>query len=140
MTIAGVDFGRKRIGLAISDGRAAYPVGTIERRSLKHDLAEIRSELLARDVSLIVIGLPLSMDGTEGPSARAARAFAEHLGATMGMAVEMFDERLTSFEAKERLAGSPASRKASKSSRDAVAAAIILEGWLESRRPGESVR
>ncbi|HEY2525806.1 MAG TPA: Holliday junction resolvase RuvX [Candidatus Binataceae bacterium] len=140
MTTAGIDFGRKRIGLAISDGQAAYPIGTIERRSLKRDLDEIRAQLLARDVSLIVIGLPLSMDGTEGPSARAARTFAEHLGTAMGMAVEMFDERLTSFEAKERLAESSASRKAPKSSRDAVAAAIILEGWLERRRPSESVR
>jgi len=140
MIAAGIDFGRKRIGLAISDGRAAYPIGTIERRSLKRDLDEIRAQLQARDVSLIVIGLPLSMDGAEGPSARAARTFAEHLGQVLGIAVEMFDERLTSFEAKERLAQSPASRKAPKSSRDAVAAAIILEGWLESRRPGESIR
>ncbi|HTQ23869.1 MAG TPA: Holliday junction resolvase RuvX [Candidatus Binataceae bacterium] len=140
MAIASIDFGRKRIGLAISDGRAAYPVGTIERRSLKLDLDEIRAQLLARDVSLIVVGLPLSMDATEGPSARAARTFAEHLRAAMGVAVEMFDERLTSFEASERLAESSASRKATKASRDAVAAAIILEGWLESRRLSESVR
>jgi putative holliday junction resolvase len=140
MTIAGIDFGRKRIGLAISDSQAAYPVGTIERRSLRRDLDEIRSQLLARGVSLIVVGLPLSMDGTEGPSARAARTFAEHLGAAMGIAVEMFDERLTSFEARERLAESSAPRRAAKASRDAVAAAIILEGWLESRRRSESVR
>jgi putative holliday junction resolvase len=140
MTIAGIDFGRKRIGLAICDEQAAYPLGTIERRSLKRDLEEIRSQLLARDVSLIVVGLPLSMDGTEGPSARAARTFAEHLAAATGVAVEMFDERLTSFEARERLAQSSASRKARKASRDAVAAAIILEGWLESRRLSESVR
>src|SRR5579863_4486533 len=140
MAIAGIDFGRKRVGLAISDGQAAYPVGTIERRSLRRDLDEIRSQLLARDVSLIVVGLPLSMDGTEGPSARAARTFAEHLGTATSIAVEMFDERLTSFEAGERLAQSSAPRRALKASRDAVAAAIILEGWLESRRRGESVR
>ena len=78
------------------------------------------------------------MDGTEGPSARAARAFAEHLGSATGLPVEMFDERLTSVEAEERLREAPAGRAAKKAARDAIAAAIILEGWLESRqtRPG----
>jgi putative Holliday junction resolvase len=109
-------------------------VVTIERRSLKHDLEEIRAQLVAREVSLIVVGLPLNMDGSEGPSARSARAFAEHLGAAIGVAVEMFDERLTSVEATDRLRETSASRTAKKVSRDAVAAAIILEGWLQSRQ------
>ena len=139
MPIAGVDFGRKRIGLAITDGQGAYPIGTIERRSLKYDLDAISSRLADRKVSLIVVGLPLNMDGTEGPSARAARAFAEHLGLAAGLPVEMFDERLTSVEAEERLreaSGSRTSKGAArkKAARDAMAAAVILEGWLESRR------
>jgi putative Holliday junction resolvase len=134
MAIAGIDFGRKRLGLAISEGQAAYPLETMERRSLKHDIAEIRSRLLDREVSLIVVGLPVNMDGTEGPSARAARAFAEHLGAATGLPVEMFDERLTSVEAEERLRESSGSRVAKKNARDALAAAVILEGWLEGRR------
>jgi putative holliday junction resolvase len=79
------------------------------------------------------------MDGTEGPSARAARAFAERVGSATGLPVEMFDERLTSIEAEERLreaSGSRTSNRAArkKAARDAVAAAVILEGWLESRR------
>jgi len=134
MPIAGIDFGRKRIGLAITDSQGAYPIGTIERRSLKHDLEAIRSRMADRHVSLIVVGLPLNMDGTEGPSARAARAFAERVGAATGLPVEMFDERLTSFEAEERLREASASRAAKKATRDAVAAAVILEGWMESRR------
>jgi putative Holliday junction resolvase len=134
MAIAGIDFGRKRLGLAISEGQAAYPLETMERRSLKHDIAEIRSRLVDREVSLIVVGLPVNMDGTEGPSARAARAFAEHLGAATGLPVEMFDERLTSVEAEERLRESSGSRVAKKNARDALAAAVILEGWLEGRR------
>jgi putative pre-16S rRNA nuclease len=134
MTIAGIDFGRKRLGLAISDGHGAYPVRIMERRSVKQDLEEIRAWLVDRDVSVIVVGLPLSMDGTEGPTARAARAFAERLGSATGLPVEMFDERLTSFEAEERLREASASRAAKKASRDAVAAAVILEGWLEGRR------
>jgi len=133
MPVAGIDFGRKRIGLAITDGPGAYPVGIIERRSLMSDLEAIRSRLTEREVSLVVVGLPLNMDGTEGPSARAARAFAERLGAATGLPVEMFDERLTSFEAEERLREASASRTAKNAARDAVAAAVILEGWLESR-------
>jgi putative holliday junction resolvase len=135
MIIAGIDYGRKRIGLAVSDGQAAYPVELIERRSLKRDLEEIRARLVAREVSLVIVGLPLNMDGAEGPSARAARAFAHHLAEAAGVAVEMFDERLTSVEAEERLREASASRMTKKASRDAVAAAIILEGWLQSRPP-----
>ena len=136
MAVAAIDFGRKRIGLAITDtdGRGAYPVGIVERRSLKEDLDAIRSQLAERRVSRIVVGLPLNMDGTEGPSARAARAFAEHLGTATGVAVEMFDERLTSVEAEERLRSASISRSGKKAVRDAVAATVILEGWLESRR------
>jgi putative Holliday junction resolvase len=135
MPVAGIDFGRKRIGLAVSEGQAAYPLKIMERRSLKADLAAIRSLLIERGVSLIVVGLPLNMDGTEGPSARAARTFAEHLGTATGLPVELFDERLTTFEAEERLREASASRAAKRASRDAVAAAVILEGWLETR-PG----
>ncbi len=134
MMFAGIDFGRKRIGLAVSDGQAAYPLRIMERRSLRHDLEAIRIQLADRDVSLIVVGLPLNMDGTEGPSARAARTFAEHLGSATGLPVEMFDERLTSFEAEQRLREASVSPTARKAARDAVAAAVILEGWLESRR------
>lgn len=136
MAIAGIDFGRKRIGLAVSDGQAAYPIDVMERRSLKYDLDAIRSRLADRQVSLIVVGLPLNVDGTEGPSARAARAFAEHLGLATGLPVEMFDERLTSVEADERLREAAISRTSKgaarrKAARDAVAAAVILEGWLK---------
>ncbi len=134
MPVAGIDFGRRRIGLAVSDGQTAYPLGIMERRSLKSDLTEIRSRLAERGVSLIVVGLPLNMDGSEGSSARAARAFAEHLGSATGLPVEMFDERLTSFEADERLREASASGTAKRGARDAVAAAVILEGWLEARR------
>jgi putative Holliday junction resolvase len=140
MAVVGIDFGRKRIGLAISDGEVAYPLGIMERRSLKYDLEAIRSRLAERAVSLIVVGLPLNMDGTEGPSARAARTFAEQLRLATGLAVEMFDERLTSFEAEERLRETSASRARKKAAPDAVAAAIILEGWLESRRAQPSSR
>ncbi|HYB91607.1 MAG TPA: Holliday junction resolvase RuvX [Candidatus Binataceae bacterium] len=128
-----VDLGKRRIGLAISEGAGAYPLGTFERRSLSRDLREIATRLESRGVCRLVVGLPLNMDGSEGPAARSARAFAGKLGAALALPVDLFDERLTSIEAEHRLAGSvPAGRK--RAAIDAVAAAIILEGWLEAHR------
>lgn len=135
MRIAAIDFGRKRVGLAITNdqGYGAYPLIAMERRSLKHDLEAIRSRLIEHGVTRIVVGLPLNMDGSEGPMARAARAFAERLGAATGLPVEMHDERLSSFEAEERLRGTVSSRAARKQSVEAMAAVVILEGWLEAQ-------
>jgi putative pre-16S rRNA nuclease len=79
------------------------------------------------------VGLPLNMDGTEGRGAHRARAFANHLSASVNLPVELFDERLTSFEAEVRLRGSGSKRGAkSKAALDAVAAAVILESWIAS--------
>ena len=98
----------------------AHPLGIVERRALKHDLDAIAAMLRDRHVSTIVVGLPLNMDGSEGPAAHSARKFAERLCEILGVDVEMFDERLTSFEARQRLANMPArkgARKTSESSR-----------------------
>lgn len=133
MTIVAVDFGKKRIGLAISGPgqTAAYPLGTVERRSIALDLADIEHRLADRQVARIVVGLPLSMDGSEGPIARAARAFAAKLGAHFGLPVDFQDERLSSFEADERMKSSASGRRR-KAALDSVAATVILEGWLEA--------
>ncbi len=134
MVIA-LDLGRRRIGVASADlGRDdAYPLGTIERGSLKHDLAALAAMLQGRAVETIIVGLPLSMDGTEGVAARAARAYGERLAGALNVQVEMFDERLTSFEAEERLKAMPLGRRSKRGAIDAIAATVILEGWLQSR-------
>ncbi|MGH7780101.1 MAG: Holliday junction resolvase RuvX [Candidatus Binataceae bacterium] len=134
MTIVAVDFGRKRIGFAISDpsGTSAYPLGTVARRSIALDLAEIQRLLADRQVARIVVGLPLSMDGSEGPIARSARAFAARLGAHLQLPVDFHDERLSSFEAGERMMKSQAGAKRRKANLDSIAASIILEGWIEA--------
>ena len=82
MAILALDFGKRRIGIAISDpsGSGAYPVAVVERRSLTRDLQEIERILATRDVTRVVVGLPLNMDGSEGPAARAAREFARRVG------------------------------------------------------------
>ncbi|HLK85115.1 MAG TPA: Holliday junction resolvase RuvX [Candidatus Binataceae bacterium] len=134
MRVSGIDYGRKRIGLAVSEGDHAYPVGTIERRSFIRDIELIRIQLASRDVSLIVVGLPINMDGSEGPSAAAARTFAERLAEAIGIPVEMYDERLTTVEALDRLRDASISRAKRKGLRDALAATVMLQGWLEARR------
>ena len=116
----------------------AHPLGVVERRSLKRDLEAIAAMLREREVTMIVVGLPLNMDGSEGPTARAARTFAERVAESLRVRVEMFDERLTSFEAEERLKEMPVRKGARKPTIDAIAAAVILEGWMQSR--GEKLR
>ena len=138
MAIAGIDFGNRRIGLAISnpDQFSAYPVETIERgRSLRADLETLRARLTALEVRRVVVGLPLNMDGTTGPQARAAQVFARRLEEATGIPVELCDDRLSSFEAKERLKGIPFRRNRRKLAIDAVAASVILESWLRSQKP-----
>ena len=135
MSIAALDLGRRRIGVAVTDAAAmgAYPVGVVERRSIARDLEAIAAMLRDREVTTFVIGLPLNMDGSEGPAARSARRFADQLAAALKVEVEMFDERLTSFEAEERLKGMPVKKGARKQMIDAIAATVILEGWMQSR-------
>ena len=139
MVVAGVDLGKRRIGLAVGNlGQfSAYPVVTIERgRSLRADLETLRARLAALEARRIVVGLPLNMDGTAGPQARAAQAFARRLEEATGIPVELCDERLSSFEAEERLKGLPLPRRnRRKLAIDAVAASVILETWLRSQKP-----
>ena len=118
----------------------AHPVGIVERRALKRDIEAIAAMLRDRDVSTIVVGLPLNMDGSEGLAARGARTFAARVAEALGVSVELFDERLTSFEARERLSEMPARKGARKTGLDALAAVVILEGWMQAHPDGVSHR
>jgi len=138
MAIAALDVGRRRIGVAIAEdagSSAAYPIGAIARRSLAKDFEALGTLLRSRDVKQVVVGLPLNMDGSVGRQARAAQDFARRLEAAIGLPVSLYDERLSSFEAEERLRESPRKSRPSKTAIDAVAAAVILEGWLQASRP-----
>jgi putative holliday junction resolvase len=134
MVIAALDLGKRRIGIAMTDPDecGAYPVATIGRRSLARDLESIVSRLGELEAMHVVVGLPLNMDGTMGPQAHAAETFAQQLREATGFTVDMYDERLTSFEADERLKALPRRRR-TRQTNDAIAATVILEGWLESR-------
>lgn len=133
MRTLGVDLGRVRIGLALADDvlRTARALTTITRRGEARDLAAIAEVARDYEVTRAVVGLPLNMDGSEGPSARLSRAFAPKLGAALGVPVELFDERLSSFEAEMRLRDRGVSSKDARSMVDAEAAAVILQGWLD---------
>jgi putative holliday junction resolvase len=132
MAIAALDLGARRIGIAVTDahGLSAHPLRTIERRSFAADLEAIREVLGSRDIQCLVVGLPVNMDGSEGPMARHARNFAAKLAEAWRIEVKLQDERLSSFEAEDRLANSM-SRGKKKPAIDAVAAAVILESYLE---------
>jgi putative Holliday junction resolvase len=136
MAIAALDLGARRIGIAVTDahGFSAHPLRTIERRSFSADLEAIRKELGSREIDCLVIGLPVNMDGTEGPMARHVRNVATRLAAGLKIEVKFQDERLSSFEAERRL-GNSVPRGKKKGAIDAVAAVIILESYLESTKP-----
>ena len=112
----------------------AFARPAIRRRNLDQDLALIGELGTAEDASLVVIGLPLNMDGTEGAQAAAARRFGERVGA-IGLRVAYEDERLTTWEAAERMGsgGGRASRESGEL--DSEAARLILQQYLDARRP-----
>lgn len=136
MSIAALDLGARRIGIAVTDADrlAAHPLCTIERRSTGADLEAIRRALGSRQIECLVVGLPVNMDGTEGPMARYARNFATRLSASMGITVDLQDERLSSFEAEQRLGDTRRRGRKKKQTVDAMAAAVILESWLQAHQ------
>jgi putative Holliday junction resolvase len=139
--ILGVDLGTRRVGLAVSDptGTLAGPHRVLERSG---DPAADRRAIVAaaREVGAerIVVGLPRSLSGRDGPAARAARAEVEALRAEAGadLPVELHDERFSTVSASRALAAGPGgrTRRGRRTSVDAAAAAIILQSYLESRR------
>lgn len=133
MRYLGIDVGRARIGVALADDvlRTARPLRRVERRGDAPDLAVIAEVAAEFEVTQAVVGLPLNMDGSEGPSAAFARRFAEKLGAVLHVPVALQDERLSTFEAESRLRARGLSSKESRPLVDAEAAAVILQDWLD---------
>jgi putative Holliday junction resolvase len=136
----GLDVGSKRIGVAGCDGTGLIASGitTIERTSFDRDVAQLQELVEQRQVQLLVVGLPYSMDGTLGLQARKVQKFAERLAVALQLPVEYMDERLTSFEAEELLKAEMRSPFRNKGLIDRKAAAIILQQWLDDRRSGVS--
>lgn len=136
MRVLALDPGARRIGVALSDpgGTIAQSLTVIPRTGWRRVLEEIRDLVARWGVERIVIGLPLRMDGTEGEAAEEARAFAARVAAHVGVPVEMQDERLSTAEAERTMVAQDADRRSRRERRDAVAAALFLQTYLERRR------
>ena len=129
----GIDYGHKRVGIALSDGlgMAAYPCEVLAAGpGLETRLVELAHE---NGVTRVVIGLPVSLDGSEGASAKDARRFAERVSALLDVEVVMYDERFTSKIAERVLLEAGTSRTGRRSRVDKVAAAVMLQGYLDRR-------
>lgn len=134
--ILALDYGRRRIGLAVTDpaGNTALGLPTLERTSLRHDLEVLGKIARKHQVARLVLGRPLNMDGTEGTSAQKVDEFATRLRAQLELPVDLIDERLTSWQANELLDAQGLSRTARKGKVDKIAAVLILEAYLATRR------
>jgi putative Holliday junction resolvase len=144
MRVLGVDFGTKRIGLAVSDesGTFAFPAGTLDSRGRKKDLAALCALIDEKRISAAVVGLPIHMDGRRGPEAEKAASFASALSAAANIPVETLDERWTSQEAERLMQGTSKKKRKQQRDRGAVdemAASIILRTFLEMRSRRDSL-
>jgi RNAse H-fold protein YqgF len=138
MKILGLDLGSKTIGVAISDDLVltAQVLTSIKRTVLAKDLADILALVNEYQVQEIVVGLPINMDGTKGESARQAEAFIEKLRETLLIKIIPWDERLSTVAAERILLEGDLSRKKRRKVIDRLSAAIILQGYLDSRPRG----
>jgi putative Holliday junction resolvase len=153
--LAGLDLGTKTIGVALSDPglRIATPLRTIRRQRFASDATELLSLFARENVGGIVLGLPVNMNGTEGPRAQATRAFLRNLAALTDIPIALWDERLSTAAAERAMLEADLSRRKRAERIDAAAAAFILQGALDrlsrvrrapadaatavDRRPGE---
>jgi putative holliday junction resolvase len=142
-----LDVGLARIGVAVCDPLrlAARPLTVLHRRSRREDFAELADLVQQQEAVAVICGLPLNMDGSEGPQAQSVRKWAERLAyalrAILGapLPVIFWDERLSTFAAQELLTTSASWQAKQKVSEDAAAAAVILQNYLDAQRLGETL-
>ncbi len=135
--ILGIDFGTKRIGAALSDPRGiiAFPLEVYERRNPRLDAEHYRRLAEEEGVERVVVGLPLHTGGGEGELARASRAWGRWLGESIGCSLTFFDERYSSVEADHLMKAQGLKRKGRKAGRDAMAAWVMLQHYLDAGCP-----
>ncbi|HET6148520.1 MAG TPA: Holliday junction resolvase RuvX [Polyangia bacterium] len=136
--VIGIDLGTRRIGVAVTDGLGltAQPHATLARHGGKRDLEAIGAVVREFDAERVVLGLPLSPEGEVGRAARSAQAFAERLRAALAIPVDLIDESFSTVEAEEVLLRADLSRARRKEVVDRLAAAVILQRWLNRDRAG----
>lgn len=145
--ILAIDYGKKRLGLALSDehGVTSRPHATWTRINRRRDLARLRELVREQGVRYIVVGLPLRLDGTPSEMSEEAKGFAARVEKALGLPVELMDERLSSWEARQMLAAANSNERARRDSSgraepkkpahlDEIAAAVILRDYLDQAR------
>ncbi len=140
MRAVGVDLGERRIGLALCDaaGRVVTPYEVVQRSGDRARDRRAIAELVAEaEAEVVVVGVPYSLDGSVGPAARRALAEVELLREVLPVPVETYDERLTTVTAHRSLRETDLSGPARRRVVDQVAAAVLLQGWLDSRAAQE---
>jgi putative Holliday junction resolvase len=132
----GIDHGEKRVGVALSDEDSliAQPHDTLARRDPSTLLAAVAELARDNEVGEIVVGLPLGLDGREGASARRARRFSERLGELTGLPIVLWDERMTTVAAQRALGEAGVRAREQKTMIDRVAAALMLQSYLDAKR------
>jgi putative holliday junction resolvase len=131
----GLDVGGKRIGVAGCDGLGLIATGitTIWRSSFQADIAELMQIITDRQVEILVLGLPYKMDGSIGSQAKQVQKFARRVAAVIDLPIEYVDERLTSYAAEQMMIDAKISVSQNKATIDRIAAAVILQQWLDAR-------
>ena len=137
MRVLALDYGSARCGCALSDltGTVATPIDAVERPGTRRGLQRLRALVREREVGRVVVGLPLSLSGEDSEQTREARAFAERLAEVLGpgVPVELYDERLTTVSANRSMMEQNMRAAARRRIIDKVAAAVMLQSWLESQ-------
>jgi putative holliday junction resolvase len=131
----GLDVGSKRIGVAGCDGLGMMATGitTIWRSSFQNDMEQLAEIIDDRQVEILVIGLPYTMDGNIGSQAKQVQKFARRVATVMELPIEYVDERLTSYAAEQMMIEAKISVCRNKATIDRIAAAVILQQWLDAR-------
>lgn len=132
----GLDIGSARIGVAVSDpeGRVASPIAVFDARDPVRAFRSLQEIVEDYEIERLVVGLPLSLSGEEGPQAAEVRTIAEKIAGDLDVPLEYQDERHSSTEARRAMRSAGLSDKEQRGSLDKVAAAIVLQGWLDARR------
>lgn len=135
--VAAIDLGKARVGLAVSDDLRllAHPRPALEGRSLKRLVAQLARLAEEESIERFLVGLPLSMSGEAGVAAQRAMRFCQKLADRTGREVELVDERLTTVQASRALEEAGVAKGARQAHIDGAAAAIMLQRWLDERRP-----
>lgn len=138
--VLGLDLGEKRIGVAGCDrlGLMASGLTTIHRRSFSQDMDELRQMIRDRDIDRLIIGLPYTMDGKIGFQAKRIQRLAQRISNAVELPIEFMDERLTSHEAKQLMGQQRRRSNRDLGAVDRMAAALILQQWLDQKRQESS--